>query len=113
MSPGTPQFEVDRFEHVAAARGRRCCALRAAGALTLASACRRRSSWSTTVAARTACKRCPDPTTRPRWPPPQAPEWRTAFSAPADLVTGERVVFALEAGTAGARRPAANRAPVT
>ncbi|HEX6388815.1 MAG TPA: hypothetical protein VFZ89_05205, partial [Solirubrobacteraceae bacterium] len=99
MSPGTPQFEVDRFEHVAASPG--TALLRIAGRWR-ADARERLPPPILVVddGRRThRLQALPGPDDASPLAAPEGPEWRTAFSAPADLVNKERVVFALEAGT--------------
>src|SRR4051812_31699036 len=98
MSPRTPEFEVEQFEHVAATPG--TVLLRISGRWR--SDQRERLSPPALVIddGRKTHRLLPLPGPEDSAPQsgPDAPEWRGAFSAPAELLAGGGLAFALDAG---------------
>src|SRR5947208_15592287 len=98
MSPRTPEFEVDRFEHVEATPG--TVLLRISGRW-LADQRERLSPPMLVVDDGRRTQRLaalPGPEDAAPLAGPDGPRWRAAFSAPAALLDNARTVFALDAG---------------
>ena len=98
MSPRTPEFEVDRFEHVEATPG--TVLLRISGRWLADQRERLSPPLLIVDDGRRTHRLAPLPGPDDAAPSagPEGPAWRAAYSAPAELVGRGRMAFALDAG---------------